>query len=662
MRVPVSWLRDYVPIEMPLARARRAGSRSRRPRSRGSKRGASPTSPATWRCSGSAGSSRPRSTRTPTGCRSRGSTSARPSRARSSAAPGTSASVRPSASRCRARVLPNGLALERRKVRGEVSDGMILAEDEVGLGPDHAGIMLLPAAEPGTPLAEVLPLVDEVLARRGDRQPSRPAVGLRPRARDRDPLRPAARTAARGCAGAEPPSEPVAIRIDDLRGCPRYVGRLFEDVTIAPSPQWLRTRLHLAGQRPISNVVDVTNYVMLALGNPLHAFDFRTLRGGEIVVRCAGAGRAADDARRRRPHARRRRPRDRRRRTGRRARRDHGRRGDRDRRGDDVRPARGGELRAVRHLPHLGAAAAAHRGLEPLGEGSRPLPRRAGGRPRDRAAARARRRQAGRRASDVHGELPGAAADPLPPRARRRADRRRDAARPSVRAARAARLRAPRRRGRRPDLARARRHARGRRDRGGRALPARGRPVHAAGSARDVRPPHPRPAAAPPRRGRARRARLRRDLHAEPAPGRRDALEAARADLGRADGAPHLAAAEPRRGGAPKPRRRRAADRALRDRARLPAGRRAPGGASPTVAAIAEGGFLHVKGVVEALYRGAEGGADLRPRQPSAPPSGEGRAHRRRRPRRAPPARARQASGAPSSSTSAGSSRPPAGR
>ncbi len=82
----------------------------------------------------------------------------------------------------------------------------------------------------------------------------------------------------------------MAIEIEDFEGCPRYIGRLFENVRIGPSPQRLRSRLYLAGQRPISNVVDVTNYVMLALGSPLHAFDFTTLHDGRIVVRRAGPG------------------------------------------------------------------------------------------------------------------------------------------------------------------------------------------------------------------------------------------------------------------------------------------------------------------------------------------------------------------------------------
>ena len=186
-------------------------------------------------------------------------------------------------------VLPGGQRLERAKLRGELSDGMILSERELELGPDHSGILVLPGGEPGSPLADVLPLGDEVLEVE--------ATGNRP---DLLSIYGIAREVAAlyGADLAPPPGrdperagdEPVDVRIEDLDGCPRYVGRLFRDVRVGPSPPWLRARLVAAGMRPISNVVDVTNYVMLALGNPLHAFDFSTLAGGRIVVRRAGAG------------------------------------------------------------------------------------------------------------------------------------------------------------------------------------------------------------------------------------------------------------------------------------------------------------------------------------------------------------------------------------
>jgi phenylalanyl-tRNA synthetase beta chain len=186
--------------------------------------------------------------------------------------------------------LPNGLTLERRKLRGEVSEGMILAEDEVDLGTDHSGIMVLDdSLEPGTPLAEVLPLVEEVL----EVEPT----GNRP---DLLSIYGMAREVAALFDGELVPldpneprqdgDEPLDVRVDDPEGCPRYVGRLFRDVTVAESPIWLKARLRTAGVRAISNVVDVTNYVMLALGNPLHAFDYDPLHGGRIVVRRAKQG------------------------------------------------------------------------------------------------------------------------------------------------------------------------------------------------------------------------------------------------------------------------------------------------------------------------------------------------------------------------------------
>ena len=185
-------------------------------------------------------------------------------------------------------VLPG--PLEERELRGQVSRGMILAEDEVGLGADHAGIMLLPdGIEPGTPLADVLPLHEQVL----DVTPTMNRVDLL------SMVGLAREVAALAGDELHPPDpedppirrpEIVDVVVDDPVGCPRYIGRVFRDVAVGPSPQWLRSRLHLAGMRSISNVVDITNYVMHTWGSPLHAFDRRLLAGGRIVVRRAHAG------------------------------------------------------------------------------------------------------------------------------------------------------------------------------------------------------------------------------------------------------------------------------------------------------------------------------------------------------------------------------------
>jgi phenylalanyl-tRNA synthetase beta chain len=182
-------------------------------------------------------------------------------------------------------VLPDGQKLEQAKLRGEVSNGMILSERELELGQEHSGILVLEEGpEPGTPLADVLPLGEDVLEL--ETTPNRPdLLAMYGVAREVSAL---FGTLLQPWPGTDPGrdgDEHVPVTVDDPEGCPRYIGRLFRDVRIGPSPAWLKARLIAAGMRPISNVVDVTNYVMHALGNPLHAFDQRKLAGGEIVVR-----------------------------------------------------------------------------------------------------------------------------------------------------------------------------------------------------------------------------------------------------------------------------------------------------------------------------------------------------------------------------------------
>jgi len=180
--------------------------------------------------------------------------------------------------------------LDERPLRGELSRGMILAEDEIGLGTDHAGIMLLSdSIEPGTPLADVLPVREQVLdvTPTMNRADLLSMVGL-------------AREVATLCDGelipvavVDPPilhPQWVEVTVESPEACPRYLARVLSNVTVGPSPMWLRARLHAAGMRSISNVVDVTNYVMHVYGSPLHAFDRAALAGGRIAVRHARAG------------------------------------------------------------------------------------------------------------------------------------------------------------------------------------------------------------------------------------------------------------------------------------------------------------------------------------------------------------------------------------
>ena len=176
------------------------------------------------------------------------------------------------------------------KLRGELSRGMILSERELELGTDHSGIMVLAdGIEPGTPLADVLPLTETVLEiETGFNRPDLASVyGI---AREVAALTGAELAPPPGRDPVAEEDEQVDVRVEDLQACPRYIGRIFRGASVGPSPAWLKARLVAAGMRSISNVVDVTNYVMLALGSPLHAFDLTLLDEGRIVVRRAAGG------------------------------------------------------------------------------------------------------------------------------------------------------------------------------------------------------------------------------------------------------------------------------------------------------------------------------------------------------------------------------------
>ena len=188
--------------------------------------------------------------------------------------------------------LPDGTRIKRSKIRGVVSNGMICSARELGLSGESEGILVLERGpEPGTPLSEVLPGGEVVLdvkitPNRGD-WVSLLGIAREVRAHYGGSLR---------LPASEPPetgdeaSRYVRIAIDDPAGCSRYVARVVRGVQVGPSPAWLRDRLEAAGLRPRSNVVDVTNLVMLELGQPLHAFDLGALRGGEVRVRAARPG------------------------------------------------------------------------------------------------------------------------------------------------------------------------------------------------------------------------------------------------------------------------------------------------------------------------------------------------------------------------------------
>lgn len=188
--------------------------------------------------------------------------------------------------------LPGGRRVDVVAIRGTASEGMLCSERELGIGEDGSGILELPAdAPPGADLAEYLGLDDTLLEI--EITPNRPdALSVRGLAREvaaltGAPFRPVLsglRESGRDAAGL------AAVEILDPDLCPRYAARVITGVAVGPSPLWLAQRLRAAGLRPINNVVDVTNYVLWELGQPLHAFDLDTIRQRRIVVRRARAG------------------------------------------------------------------------------------------------------------------------------------------------------------------------------------------------------------------------------------------------------------------------------------------------------------------------------------------------------------------------------------
>lgn len=188
--------------------------------------------------------------------------------------------------------LPDGTVIGEVEIRGVVSSGMLLSERELGISEEATGIMKLDdGLRPGTDLAQALDVEDTVLI-----------LEITPNRADCLSVLGVAREVAALTGGrirrprfdlveeGDPAGTEVKVEILEAERCPRYVARLIDEVRIGPSPWWMRNRLRAAGMRPINNVVDVTNYVMLELGQPLHAFDYHLLREGHIIVRCKREG------------------------------------------------------------------------------------------------------------------------------------------------------------------------------------------------------------------------------------------------------------------------------------------------------------------------------------------------------------------------------------
>ena len=186
-------------------------------------------------------------------------------------------------------VLPGDFKIKKSKIRGQVSQGMLCSEKELNLSDESSGIMILPGSlSLGTPVFEALGIKDYQIE-----------IGLTPNRPDCLSIVGVAREVA-ALSGKPlqlriPPltecdesvSDNASVTIENAVGCPRYAARMIKGVKIGPSPDWMVRRLEAVGMRSINNIVDVTNYVMLELGHPLHAFDFRFLEEGRIVVKSA---------------------------------------------------------------------------------------------------------------------------------------------------------------------------------------------------------------------------------------------------------------------------------------------------------------------------------------------------------------------------------------
>ncbi len=186
--------------------------------------------------------------------------------------------------------LGGGMVIKKAKIRGEASEGMICSERELGISQNHDGIWELPSETAiGLPLADALGMRDTIFEvgitpNRADCL-SHIGIAREIRAITGEQVRlPKVSISAKGGAIAKQ----VKISLPQPELCPRYVAKLVKGVTIAPSPDWLKRRLEAVGLRPINNVVDVTNFVLMECGHPLHAFDFDVVENGQIEVRTAG--------------------------------------------------------------------------------------------------------------------------------------------------------------------------------------------------------------------------------------------------------------------------------------------------------------------------------------------------------------------------------------
>jgi len=188
-------------------------------------------------------------------------------------------------------VLSNGLKIEKVKVRGEESQGMLCARDELGLGKDHSGILILDKKlMPGMALSKALGLDDIIYEIDNKSLTHRPDLWSHYGVAREVAAILGGKLESYKVKSFKDGKGKLDIKIEDFNLCPRYLGVVIEGIKIEESPDWLKRRIEAVGMRSINNIVDITNYVMLEIGQPLHAFDYDKLAGQRIIVRQANPG------------------------------------------------------------------------------------------------------------------------------------------------------------------------------------------------------------------------------------------------------------------------------------------------------------------------------------------------------------------------------------
>ncbi|HWY13249.1 MAG TPA: phenylalanine--tRNA ligase subunit beta, partial [Bacteroidia bacterium] len=191
------------------------------------------------------------------------------------------------------------MKMEKRKIRGAVSEGMICAEDEIGVGTNHDGILVLPSdTKVGLVAADYFKIENDIIFEIGltpNRSDAASHLGV---ARDLVAVLRSLNTESKSEVtligiNQTPPATNVSsveIVVENKEACPRYSGLVISGITVAASPAWLQNRLKAIGLRPINNIVDITNFVLHELGQPLHAFDLEKIKGNKVIVKTCAEG------------------------------------------------------------------------------------------------------------------------------------------------------------------------------------------------------------------------------------------------------------------------------------------------------------------------------------------------------------------------------------